>query len=139
MRKLAGILGVGVLAASLAPSVPQAHAQSSRAIQEVQCSRTVLHFTERGFAFECGDRKNENFFIFVVNAGQGYDRVGEVVSALREFNSRTPTAAGRTRDMRGLWVKYRGGGGPAQAICQEIWQRMSSKAQCKIAVDIGFR
>ena len=140
MRKLAAILGVGVLATALVPLTPQANAQSSRAIQQVQCSRTVIHYTERGLAFECGDPRNETFFVFVVNAGQNYDRVESVISALREFNSRASTGAGRTRELRGLWVKYRGASAPARAICDDVWRQLApSSAQCKVAVDIGFR
>ena len=138
MRMTTGALGMGMaVAASL--SIPSAtQAQSNQVEQLVQCSRTVLHYTERGFAFDCGDTRNENFFIFVVKPGQGYDRVSEVISVLREHNTRTnPT--GRTRTVRGLWDKYRNAGGPEQAICADIWRQLGSNAPCRVAVDVGYR
>jgi len=138
MRMMAGTLGMG-FAAAASLSIPSAtQAQSNRTEQQVQCSRTVLHYTERGFAFECADSRNENFFLFVVKPGQGYDRVSEVISILREHNTRA-APSGRTRTLNGLWVKYRNAGGPDKAICADVWRQFGSNAQCRAAVDVAFR
>ncbi|MDA0820573.1 MAG: hypothetical protein O3C52_01235 [Proteobacteria bacterium] len=80
-------MGIATAASLSIPSATQA--QSNRTEQQVQCSRIVLHYTERGFTFECGDSRNENFFLFVVKPGQGYYRVSEVISVMRERNTRT--------------------------------------------------
>ncbi len=138
MRKLAGVLGMGVMAATLAPLNPQAaQAQSNRAEPLVRCSMTVLHFTERGFAFECAGPRNENHYVFVVNPAQGYDRIEAVISAVKEHN--TNPAAGRARTTDGLWVKHRNAGANAQTICAEVRPRLSNNPRCLVAVDVSFR
>ncbi|MEL7445365.1 MAG: hypothetical protein AAGK02_06070 [Pseudomonadota bacterium] len=103
----------------------------------VPCNKATLHYTDRGFAFECSDHRNETKYLFVVRNGQFAERVTMVENVLRELNSRQQ-GSGRTRGGTGLFVSFRAPDQQATNTCNRVRQK-NPNAECKLATDIVFR
>ena len=136
MLKTGGILFGG--AAALAMLLPlEADAQQPRQSNMLQCSGTILHFTERGFAFECIDSRGTSSDIVVVNEAMFPGRVEFVVETLRDANARG-SGAGRARGTLGLTIRHRPANPPAQAVCNQVARRFPA-GSCVLAVDVAYR
>lgn len=137
MLRAGGILFTGAAALAMLLPVEAEAQQPQRADTSMRCSGTVLHFAQRGFAFECIDSRGTVSDIVVVRDGPFPGRVEMVVDLLREANSRGQ-AAGRTRGTQGMWITPRPADAQAQAICGQITRRFPG-GDCVIAVDIAYR
>ena len=139
MLKVSGLLPMGTAFAALL--FPQAGiAQSSGSnVPILTCSKAILHFTPRGFAFECQTPRNDSNHIMVVRDENFPGRVDHVIEAIKELNART-SDSGRTRADTGLTVTYRRADTAAQAVCNAVRPRLSTaSSRCLIAGDVAFR
>ena len=139
--RLSATLAMGAAAAAFTLPHHNASAQSPRtSTPSLVCSKAVLHFTPRGFAFECQSPRNDANHILVVRDGNFPGRVDHVIDVLKELNSRS-TGAGRTRSNTGLEVTYRRADSDAQAVCNAIKPRLAGGGQqaCFIAGDVSYR
>lgn len=138
MRMLSGFLATGAAAAALSLMPSSVQAQQGRADTTLSCAGAVLHFTARGFAFECVDQRGEAKHIVVVRDDNFAGRRDHVIDVLRELNGRSSTGTGRQRSIKGLWVSYRRADNSAQAICNSVVPRYTG-GRCVIGGDIAFR
>lgn len=138
VSKFSGFLALGAATAALL-SPQHVTAQANTTTPVFTCAKAVLHFTQRGFAFECQTPRNVGNAILVVRDSNFPGRVDHVIDILKDLNTRN-LGSGRTRGGLGLMVTYRRADSAAQAVCNAVHKRISlSDARCLIAGDVSYR
>ncbi|MEM6477043.1 MAG: hypothetical protein AAF687_12835 [Pseudomonadota bacterium] len=136
--KLGALFTIGAAAAVLL-SPQQAVAQANTVTPVLICSKAVLHFTPRGFAFECQTQKSANNAILVVRDDNFPGRVDHVIDVLKAHNARN-LGTGRARAGQGLAVSFRRADSAAQSVCSAVYKRITlSNGRCLIAADISYQ
>ena len=136
--KLGAIFTIGAAAAVLL-SPQQAVAQANTTTPVLTCNKAVLHFTPRGFAFECQTPRNDKNAILVVRDDNFPGRVDHVIEVLKALNE-TNLGTGRTRGGQGLMVTYRRSDSAAQSVCSAVYKRITTtNGRCLIAGDVSYR
>lgn len=138
MLRSSGLLTLGAAVAALTSLHQPAAAQQPRTANDLSCIGAVLHFTARGFAFECVEQNGNARFLLVVRDDNFNGRRDHVIDILRELNGRSSSGTARMRAGKGMWVSYRRPDGAAQSVCASVRTRYSD-AKCMIAGDIAFR